>query len=424
MYLSIVIFCGTLNPIKFSYFVSFIDLSNLLFLTFFIIYGLAKKREYIVGLYKTDFILIICIAMLTLPSIILNNQINNGYLFKHFYPIRILLTYKVITCLFYEYSLKSNKIIKINDFIKPLILLSIISAVLSIVRYIPFGFGLLINDIWPIFKDGEILTQLYWGRLWGTMGGTNTAGNYFTILSLICLSIYYFQGKKIYIFPYLIFSLCVLLSLSFTSILSYIVGLIYIFYKKISVKVIVSAIIVLFFSIFIVNQNETLNKIATKRFGANFSEENRKGSFLPENLQSRIKYWTNFIKISNDEQLHFLYGFGPGGVRLQKNNARDIKIHGNPESFYFRIYNESGLIGLTTIIFFFAYFFRKLLILKNVHQFQMDYIFISLFFLLIVIQSITNEPIYSNGVTQIFTFFIFYISTHYSNYKMDKNLLK
>ncbi|MBT4735556.1 MAG: hypothetical protein HOO10_11230, partial [Candidatus Marinimicrobia bacterium] len=324
---------------------------------FFIIYGLFQKREYIFHIYKTDIILVFVASFLILPSIILNAEINSRYLFQHFYPVRIIITYKILTFIYYENSFQTKKIIKINDFIKPLILLSLISAVLSIVRYIPFGFGLLINDIWPIFSDGEIKTQLYWGRLWGTMGGTNSAGNYFTILSLICLSIYYFQGKKKYIFPHLVFSFCVLLSLSFTSILSYIVGLIYIFYKKISIKVIVSAIIVLFSLIFIVNQNEQLNKIATKRIGANFSDENRKGSFLPENLQARIGYWTNFIKLSNDKQFHFLYGFGPGGVRTQKNNTRNIKIHGNPESFYFRIYNESGLVGLTAFIFFFAYFF-------------------------------------------------------------------
>ncbi len=332
-----------------------------------------------------------------------------------------MLTYKVLTFIFYEYRLRIKKTISIYDFTSPLIILSIISGLLSIIRYLPTDIGFIINDTWPIISNGEIKTQLYWGRLWGTMGGTNSAGNYFTVLSLLSLSIFYFKNKKIYLYPYLIFSLCVLLSLSFTSIFSYLVGLLYIFYSRINLKVMISAIMISFALIFIANQNETINKIIVKRIGANFSAENRKGSILPENLQARIGYWTNFLKISNDKQLHFIYGFGPGGVRIQKKNYRNLNIHGNPESFYFRIYNESGFIGISAFIFLFFYLYRRLLYLKKIISFKTNFIFINLILLLIVIQSITNEPIYSNGVTQIFTFILFYISTEYSNYKFSKN---
>ena len=420
-YLIIVVFCGTLNPYQFPYLASIIDIVNIFLIGAFFIFGLFMKREYAYSIYKVDLIILFVISLLTIPSIVLNELINSAHLFKHFYPIRIFFTYKIFSFIYHEFTLKRKKAISLYDFIDPLIAFSIVSALLSIIRYLPTTMGFLINDIWPIISNGEIQNQLLWGRLWGTMGGTNTAGNFFTLVSFLSLCAFYIDEKRKYIFPYLLFSLCVLLSLSFTSILSYVAGLAFIFKKKITIKVIFSSVFVLFTTLFFVNQNETLNQIAMKRIGANFSEENRRGSILPYNLQARIGYWKNFLELSNDKELHFLYGFGPGGVRMYKNNVRGINIRGNPESFYFRIYNESGLIGLTAIFGLLFYFYQRLYRLKKIKILQIDNIFISLIFFLIIIQSIANEPIYSNGVTQIFTFFLFYITVLPSKLKLNNN---
>ncbi len=418
-YLIIIVFCGTLNPFQFPYLSSIIDVVNIFLIAAFFIFGLFMKREYVFNVYKVDLIILFVITLLTIPSIILNELINSEHLFKHFYPIRIFFTYKIFSFIYHEFTLKNKRPISLYDFLDPLIAISIVSALLSIIRYLPLPIGFLINDIWPIVSNGEIQGQLLWGRLWGTMGGTNTAGNFFTLVSFLSLCAFYIDEKRRYIYPYLLFSLCVLLSLSFTSIFSYLAGLAFIFQKKISLKVIFSSVFVLFTILFLVNQNETLNQIATKRISANFSEENRRGSILPENLQARIGYWKNFLELSNDKELHFLYGFGPGGVRMYKNNIRDINIRGNPESFYFRIYNESGLIGLFSIFGLLFYFYQRLYKLKKIQIFQIDNIFISLVFFLILIQSIANEPIYSNGVTQIFTFFLFYITVLPSKLTQD-----
>ena len=72
---------------------------------FFIIYGLFQKREYIFHIYKTDIILVFVASFLILPSIILNAEINSRYLFQHFYPVRIIITYKILTFIYYENSL-------------------------------------------------------------------------------------------------------------------------------------------------------------------------------------------------------------------------------------------------------------------------------------------------------------------------------
>ena len=241
--------------------------------------------------------------------------------------------------------MKEKRTILLSDFVNPLIAISIISALLSIIRYLPIPIGFLINDIWPIISNGEIQTQLYWGRLWGTMGGTNSAGNFFTILSFLSLSFYYFDGKRKYIFPFFLFSLCVLLSLSFTSIFSYLAGIVFVLRKKISLKIIISCAVVTASALFFISQNEVLNQIATKRIGANFSEKNRDGSILPENLQARIGYWKSFLSLSNDKELHFLYGFGPGGVRLQKNLSETLIFTETPRVFILEFIMNQELLG-------------------------------------------------------------------------------
>ena len=162
--------------------------------------------------------------------------------------------------------------------------------------------------------------------------------------------------------------MCVLLSLSFTSIFSYLAGIVFVLRKKISLKIIISCAVVTASALFFISQNEVLNQIATKRIGANFSEKNRDGSILPENLQARIGYWKSFLSLSNDKELHFLYGFGPGGVRLQKKFVRDIDIHGNPESFYFRIYNESGIIGILAFFSLLIFFYGKMFYLRKIKR--------------------------------------------------------
>ncbi len=400
---------------------SIIDVLNILLLITFFIFGILKKREYAFNLYKADIVFLFVISLLTIPSVILNEHINNKYLFKHFYPLRIFFTYKILSFIYYEFTLKEKRTILLSDFVNPLIAISIISALLSIIRYLPIPIGFLINDIWPVISNGEIKTQLYWGRLWGTMGGTNSAGNFFTILSFLSLGYYYFDGKKKYILPFFLFSLCVLLSLSFTSIFSYIAGLVFVLKKKISLKIILSSAVVTLPLILFVAQNETLNQIATKRIGANFSESNRDGSILPENLQARIGYWKGFLSLSNDKELHFLYGFGPGGVRLQKKFVRDIDIHGNPESFYFRLYNESGIIGILAFFSLLIFFYGKMFYLRKIKEFQFDLTIITLIIFLLLIQAIANEPFYSNGVTQIFTFFLFYLTVLQSKITSNNN---
>ena len=214
-----------------NYLFVYVDLANLSFLLYFFFFSIIKKRSYFFEVNKVDRILLTSIAFLTIPSLVFNDKIHFGYLFTHFYPIRIFLTYKIFSFIYFEYETLYGRPIKFTDFTKPLIILGIFSAFLSLIRYMPNDVGFLINDIWPITSNGKIVPQLVWGRLWGTMGGTNTVGNFFTILAFICLYYYHFKNRSKYIYPFLLFSLCVAVSLSFTSISAMLWNLLY-FYKK------------------------------------------------------------------------------------------------------------------------------------------------------------------------------------------------
>ncbi len=416
IYLFVFIFLGGINSFKYELFISYVDIANLTFLLYFFFFSIIKKRSYFFEVNKVDRILLTSIAFLTIPSLVFNDKIHFGYLFTHFYPIRIFLTYKIFSFIYFEYEVLYERPIKFSDFTKPLIILGVFSAFLSIIRYMPNDVGFLINDIWPITSNGKIVPQLVWGRLWGTMGGTNTVGNFFTILSFICLYYYHFKNRSKYVYPFLLFSLCVAVSLSFTSIISYAFGIFFIFYKKINLKILAMFIILFLGVVTIISQNEALSYFVEKRIAYKFgSGENTR--WIPSNLVDRVGYWISFLELSFSHGLHALYGWGPGGLRLL---YWDV-VHANPESFYFRIFNEAGIIGIIALIYVFYQFFFKLSFLKKIIHFKNESIIINLILILVLIQNIANETLYSNGVSQIVSFLIFYISYQYSNIKKALN---
>jgi len=414
IYLIVIIFFGNVNPFQYRWIISYVDFANIVYLIFFFIYGVLNKRKYIYSYTKLDVLLLSLTYFLTFPPLLLNEIINYNYFYSFFYSIRIFMTYKILSFIYYEYQIKYKRIINIEDFFKPLLFLALISGAISIIKYFPFWIGDLFNDIWPVVSNGQIVDQLYWGRLWGTMGGTNTAGNFFTVAACTSLYMYLKKSQTVYKYHFIFFSLCVLLSLSFSSIVAYIIINIYLLNKNINYKILILAGLIAITFTVVINQNDVFRPLIEVRFNRNIDSE----SIVPKNLQARFLYWEDYINKVFDDKLHFIYGYGPGGVRHLNT------IHGNPESFYFRIFNESGFIGILSYFVLFRYIFIRLKVFNKSESLRNEKTLISIILALILIQSIGNEPIYSNGVTQIFAFLLFYVSYQYSLYKYSLISLK
>ena len=400
------IFLGAIHP-SFQTVIDYYDI--LLVLSFIILLIREKiiKSNYELFLSRYDIIFILLIIFCSVPALLFNNDYKSTkYIIGIFYPIRLYLSYVVFTYLFKEFSFSLNK--KFIDIFDILLLFSSISALLSLLRYIPNNFGFFIDNTWPITSNGEILSQLYWGRLWGTMGGTNTAGNYFTIVSLFTFYRYQTTQKTKYFYQFALFSLCVLMSLSFGSIIGYFFGMFFILKKYISFRSLLIISLSASFLFVLAMNIELFYLIIEKRIYQKWSP----GGILPDNLTSRWGYWTEFTKIMF-EGPQFLYGNGPGGLR-------GTASHGNPENFYFRIFNESGFIGLFMFVVLFRTFFKQINFIKKKYYHDSHIFVLNIIILTMLVMAVSAETFYSNGVAQIFAIILSYISVYY--YQKQKEL--
>ena len=284
IYLFVIIFLGAVNPFKYEWIISYVDAANILYLIYFLFHGLMMKRKYLYLISKIDILLISLITLLTIPSIIFNETINSAHLYGHFYTIRIFITYKIFSFIYYEYELSYKRTITIEDFFRPFLFLSLISGAISIIKFFPIPIADLLNDIWPVVSNNQIVKQIYWGRLWGTMGGTNTAGNFFTMAACTSLYMYLIKRQSFYKYHFTFFSLCVLLSLSFSSIISYLIIIAYLLYKNINYKTLFLAGLTVMAITGLLNQLEIFNPFIEKRIDSNIGSE----SIVPKNLQARL----------------------------------------------------------------------------------------------------------------------------------------
>ena len=264
------IFLGGIHP-SYQLFIDYYDI--FLVISFLILFFRQKvlRSSYDLYISKYDIIFILLIIFCSVPALLLNNQLRSTQLIVGiFYPIRLYLSYKVFTYLFNENQFSiSKKFIKFFDI---LIIFSLISGLSSLLRYLPNGIGLFIDNTWPIISNKQILPQLYWGRLWGTMGGTNTAGNYFTILSLFTFYRYQATGKRFYIFQFFLFTLCVLMSLSFGSIIGFLFGMFLLMIKFLKIRSIFITSFIGCCLFFIAMSNELFYSIIEKRIFVNLGK--------------------------------------------------------------------------------------------------------------------------------------------------------
>jgi hypothetical protein len=390
----------------------------------FSIYGLINKRKYILTLNYGDLLISLYLLIIVLIPYFIwfltsGYTANVVYIHKYFIPLRMLLLYRMWYLLFSEYTLrKENTGIIINKIFNYLIIVGIFSAIIGILRFLPFdGVNSVFTLLWPAEQFGieEVIMGENMFRLWGTNGATNSAGNLFAVLLILSMWFLKNEWKKYYIFSVIIFSAALLLTGSFSSIIA--VLILIVFSKKIrnikSISIFIILSVVAFIGLMSI---DILFELIKRRF---LDQLYQIGNFeLPSNLVARLSYWDSFWRLSiNNDKLWF--GWGPGGAR---NYTGPVYIHGNPESFYFRIFNDSGIFAVIYLIIFLSIIYNsaKFLIQKG----SIPEIITPILSILII-AGIANQTFYYGALTEIFTFvlaLIYFYKT--SRNSINKKIMK
>ncbi len=220
-----------------------------------------------------------------------------------------------------------------------------------------------IDAIFEHFNGSNILgNSAFPGRIAGFFGEEWIIGSY--LIRLLPLHIFLFFHFRFYknknysiLFTMTsIFSICtILLSGERAAILllllySFSILIIYIFkfftFKKI-----------LLFPLLLIVMSLPLS--FDKSFNRIVEDINLHTSF-DRNKNIYLTYYYNSFQMFKEKPL---FGYGPRMYRIECKNYNEINNHGcntHPHNYYFQLLAENGIIGFTTILFFFLYFLKKL----------------------------------------------------------------
>jgi hypothetical protein len=396
------IFTGSLNG-TFDVFLKPADWSILIIFINFIIYSFLKKRSYFLRFTFIDkIVLFYFIIVLLIPLMVNYYNYGSSITFKYFIPIRFWLVYRNYYCFFEENKYKSTDKISVDFIFKYLLLLGIVSAVLSISRFFNYPGRSIIEDLWPIYYQDKQIPMTEWGRLCGTMSGTNGTGNYFCFLTAISLLKLEIKKKITWIFPFF-FSLAVILSGSFSSIAALFVILFINFKNKLfSFRFVLILGIVLLGAV-VLTKTDVFRQKLERRVETGYKGEKAVG-ILPSNLVARYGYWSTFLNILiRDNRIYF--GMGPGGF-FNYQYGKDDVINQNAESFYFRILNESGIFALFYIIVFFSIIYWQIQTFSKDPRIVKYQLLFKQIIIILLVAGIANETLYYGSNTSLFGTFL------------------
>lgn len=410
------IFGGNINE-SFTLLLAPIDWATLIVLFNIFLYTIQNYRNYFFKHNWIDHLVFFYfLIVLLIPGLVNYFIFDVPINFKYFIPIRFYLVYRVYFCLFEENKFRYSSKISIKTIFKILLVLGAISAIITISRFFHYPGIKYIENLWPVYYDHKQISMSNFGRLTGTMSGTNGTGNYFCILTVISLAMLT-KGKIKTGFYTILFAICVILSGSFSSIAALATVLFIYFRKNILSLKFLSAIILAFCIFFIISNTDVFQKKIKYRFETGYTGKYQKG-IIPSNLMARTGYWNAFVSTLIVEN-RFLFGLGPGGFfnyQLRKNNI----VTQNAESYYFRILNESGIIALFFVLYFFLTIYRKISINERKGIFVSNYLLLKLILVVFIVAGIANETLYYGANTSMFGLFlalVYHLTTNMQNYK-------
>lgn len=415
LYMASFILLGGLDKKKFSYFLEPADWFTLIVLIAIIFYGFAQKRNYISEINWPDKLLFFFFTFtifLPITTTLIKSSLNPYSYLSFLMPIRIWFVYRIFFYFLSEARHHKESDLDFEYILNAILIIGSISALIAILRYFQIPYlQEFIEDNWPILSGKRIIPIEYWGRLYGTSGGTNATGNLFGILLLF--SFYKFKLEKIFIFFSLLFFICVLLSGSLSTMAGLIIALFFIIREYAGNKKIINlTIIVIIFGAVIVYKIPVLSDAVGSRFKKVFYTK-LEYNIVPNNLQARFSYWRVFTN-SLTNKYNGIVGFGPGGMRNDP-ESRTFQ-GGNPESFYFRILGDSGILGLFAFLILIWIILKRIKFLKTNALYKNKAFIFKIVIIFYLAAGIANQTLYYGACTEIFSILLCYI------YFMAKNL--
>lgn len=355
--------------------------------------------------YVNRFYLLFFLFILLIPFVFNYLLYEVNLTFTYFIIIRAWLASYIFYKIFLIEKQKHSITVIYNKFLKIVFYLAIISAVISIIRYFNTPLRSVLEVSYPAGNDP---LEKY-GRLIGTMGGTNTAGNFFALITLLSMYSYLNIKNRLSFLTLLISSFGLILTMSFSSIFAFLVMTILLLRKTVKPIYVIISISIIFFSAFILSQVEIFEHFFRQRIETTFTapEKSQYSSLIPLNLLARLDYGLQYFSILLDNGRIF-FGWGPETLwSINFENLGYRSFYGyyhstlNPysENFYWFILNQSGLIGLI----FFIYLFIKLFVKSSHINPKYD----SKFFIqstlgLILFAAIGNNTLYYGSITELF----------------------
>jgi len=389
---------GGLNKQHYSFIFELSDWIILVTLLTLILFGLINKREYLVKFSRIEILLIIYfIFQVFIPLVYhLSNEISSGDVFKYLIPIRIYFVYKIFFFLFSELNVRAIKNERLLWLIPIILKVGAISAIISLIKFLPYNIPLISNALdiaWP-------LPALKWYRLWGTNGGTNSAGNLFALLTII--SIYYnvkIKKTSIGLVYTGLFIICLLLSGSLSSIggfgiVLFMTSIMIKEFRILKLKQLLFPLIIFIVSIF---YSETIKESLLLRIQKQFRVYGEI-RFIPFSLEDRLKWWGKQIEEISDKN-KMMFGYGPGGMEKQHDPIN--RIDTGAESFYLKLLQ---FYGLPSIIYFLAFCTYLLYLIKNKCYYDKHNQILFPIIMFYPIAGIANETLHYGAMTEIFGF--------------------
>ena len=395
----IFILAGGLSRQKFSLILEPSDLVLVITLVALILFCLYKKRKYLIVLNFVDLFLLSYIFLLIILPLSFHIQNNiNQKLFEYFIPIRLYVTYKLFYLLICEYLYHNEGFLKKKEILYIFFIPGIISGIVGLINIMPYNIPYVSMQIKTLFP----VPQESWYRLWGTNGGTNAAGNLFSVLFLI--SIYYYlkidTSKKHLLLFSIFYFVCVLLSGSFSSLGGLIIsiGIYTLFYVNIQwKKFLIFLITSMFLGLIIFNISEIGNRIV-KRFQEQFYYYGTL-NLVPNNLKDRAYWAERQLKLLFKDN-HILWGMGPGGMAHSK--YRYVLDTGS-ESFYMELIHNYGILSILWFMILFIIIIRKTNQAINENDFPNIFFAVIIFYL---VAGIANLTLHYGALTELFGFML------------------
>lgn len=380
---------GALNRTFFTF--SFLSPSECTIVILFIILlskGLVLNRPYVFHVTWVDkiyFFYILCAIIIPIfvNSADLNIDID---LFKFMLPIKIWVVYRIFYCLLFENYLEGKLKEKIDLIFNFVLFIAAIASLIGILRLLRLpAITDLINHIW-IAETRP--------RLWSTMGGINTGALFFAICAIISIFQFLKHNKNIYLFYFSLFIFSVILTGSFSAIITLIFALIILFKKYFNVKRLLTTVSFLTICFIVILTIEpiknTLDHVIRRRFRQQFPQSDTTYKRIPSHLAGRYRRWVTLYDYFLEKPI---FGYGLKGI------PEIPKIRVYSHNYYVFLIICSGILGLL------AYLFMNYMILKKLNklkQFKHEGFLIILIISMYLISQISQLSFQYGGLSEFF----------------------